>query len=584
MEKSLSGLYYIQRSSIKDETDTDPDSSKCSAGSSTNQTETCGSCSDNGHGSSNDSFIQQLFLICDQDGDGFISSADLLKVLDDMGLEEVVDVNQILDEMGGTKDGRISYDQFVQCLISVRGDIEQVQVFNRSDDCMPENSNNMQSLAFQQPHCSDAESQGYSTFGTNSHSYCSGEIDSGARDCSPERYTNTKKEEQHTDCDVLLNFANKLHMAALVSLRNEVQLLQSKLRQSDIEIRRLNEILIMTENENAKTTSQLEDSGPLISQSFTNRHEGPLMEDVLIRQAHVSKVVPRVNKPPPPPRATATKTAVQKSLELEIERLKSSQKNVSALNDVLCLNLEESRTQCEKFFTLLLKYESAVGTQQLVIDASHKLCDAYEYLVRLLDVKNTLASSSLLLSNTNLVLTSLVAGAMAGALAKTVIAPLDRTKINFQISNRNFSSREAIRFLVNSHRRDGFISLWRGNSATMARIVPYAAIQFSAHEQWKRILEVDKPGEKPSPWLRMIAGSLAGVTSQSLTYPLDLARARMAVTDRLRYKSIVTVFVKIWKDEGPKTLYKGYTPTILGVIPYAGISFFTYETLKKRHA
>ncbi|XP_065566421.1 uncharacterized protein LOC136031078 [Artemia franciscana] len=120
------------------------------------------------------------------------------------------------------------------------------------------------------------------------------------------------------------------------------------------------------------------------------------MEDVLIRQAHVSKVVPRVNKPPPPPRATATKTAVQKSLELEIERLKSSQKNVSALNDVLCLNLEESRTQCEKFFTLLLKYESAVGTQQLVIDASHKLCDAYEYLVRLLDVKNTLASSSVL--------------------------------------------------------------------------------------------------------------------------------------------------------------------------------------------
>lgn len=29
---------------------------------------------------------------------------------------------------------------------------------------------------------------------------------------------------------------------------------------------------------------------------------------------------------------------------------------------------------------------------------------------------------------------------------------------------------------------------------------------------------------------RFLAGSLAGVTSQSLTYPLDLARARMAVT------------------------------------------------------
>lgn len=33
-------------------------------------------------------------------------------------------------------------------------------------------------------------------------------------------------------------------------------------------------------------------------------------------------------------------------------------------------------------------------------------------------------------------------------------------------------------------------------------------------------------------WRRFIAGSLAGITSQSLTYPLDLARARMAVTDK----------------------------------------------------
>lgn len=43
------------------------------------------------------------------------------------------------------------------------------------------------------------------------------------------------------------------------------------------------------------------------------------------------------------------------------------------------------------------------------------------------------------------------------------------------------------------------------------------------------------------------------------------------------------VFVRISQEEGVKTLYRGFMPTILGVIPYAGITFFTYETLKKLH-
>lgn len=51
-----------------------------------------------------------------------------------------------------------------------------------------------------------------------------------------------------------------------------------------------------------------------------------------------------------------------------------------------------------------------------------------------------------------------------------------------------------------------------------------------------------------------------------------------------RYSNILHVFVRISREEGPKTLYRGFAPTILGVVPYAGLSFFTYETLKKLHA
>lgn len=51
-----------------------------------------------------------------------------------------------------------------------------------------------------------------------------------------------------------------------------------------------------------------------------------------------------------------------------------------------------------------------------------------------------------------------------------------------------------------------------------------------------------------------------------------------------RYSNILHVFVRISREEGLKTLYRGFAPTILGVMPYAGLSFFTYETLKKVHA
>ncbi|XP_055616712.1 mitochondrial coenzyme A transporter SLC25A42 [Toxorhynchites rutilus septentrionalis] len=187
------------------------------------------------------------------------------------------------------------------------------------------------------------------------------------------------------------------------------------------------------------------------------------------------------------------------------------------------------------------------------------------------------------LKNRDVVITSLIAGAIAGALAKTTIAPLDRTKINFQINKEiPYSFRAAMVFLRNTYTKEGFFALWRGNSATMARIIPYSAIQFTAHEQWKKVLQVDLHHD--TEVRRFLAGSLAGITSQSLTYPLDLARARMAVTDKYSgYRTLREVFVKIWQCEGPRTFYRGYWATIMGVIPYAGTSFFTYDTLKKEY-
>lgn len=182
-----------------------------------------------------------------------------------------------------------------------------------------------------------------------------------------------------------------------------------------------------------------------------------------------------------------------------------------------------------------------------------------------------------------MIITSLLSGAIAGGVAKTCIAPLDRTKIHFQIQDSKFSVQEAVKFLSNTYNQHGIVALWRGNSATMVRILPYAALQYCSHEQFKTMLKVDTNERKKNRKARsFLAGSLAGLVSSICTYPLDLARARMAVSNSDKIRLIQIFKTIVWKD-GYLALYRGCLPSIFGIVPYAGVTFFTYETAKRLH-
>lgn len=80
-----------------------------------------------------------------------------------------------------------------------------------------------------------------------------------------------------------------------------------------------------------------------------------------------------------------------------------------------------------------------------------------------------------------------------------------------------------------------------------------------------------------------MAGAGAGVTAVTLTYPLDTIRARLAfqVTGEHRYTGIVHAATTIFKTEGGiRALYRGFVPTMVGMVPYAGLSFYCFESLK----
>lgn len=200
----------------------------------------------------------------------------------------------------------------------------------------------------------------------------------------------------------------------------------------------------------------------------------------------------------------------------------------------------------------------------------------------------------------NYVLRSGLAGGLAGCAAKTLVAPLDRVKILFQTSNPEFSTYTRRRFGVwyaarDIHREFGVAGLFKGHAATLLRIFPYAAIKFVAYEQYRALII---PKEKDEvPWKRFAAGSLAGVTSVFFTYPLEVIRVRLAFETKARSIGIRQICSEMFNETivphsrssskairpvgtmagGLANFYRGFTPTLAGMFPYAGVSFLTHD-------
>ncbi|KAI3447777.1 hypothetical protein Pfo_004442 [Paulownia fortunei] len=175
------------------------------------------------------------------------------------------------------------------------------------------------------------------------------------------------------------------------------------------------------------------------------------------------------------------------------------------------------------------------------------------------------------------------AGAIAGAAAKTVTAPLDRVKLLMQTHGLRAGQEGAkkgigfIEALTLIGKEEGIKGYWKGNLPQVIRVIPYSAVQLFAYETYKKLFR-GKDGEL-SVIGRLTAGACAGMTSTFVTYPLDVLRLRLAVEPG--YKTMTEVALNMLREEGLASFYNGLGPSLIGIAPYIAVNFCVFDLVKK---
>ncbi|KAK9197711.1 hypothetical protein WN944_012894 [Citrus x changshan-huyou] len=179
---------------------------------------------------------------------------------------------------------------------------------------------------------------------------------------------------------------------------------------------------------------------------------------------------------------------------------------------------------------------------------------------------------------------SLVAGGVAGGVSRTAVAPLERLKILLQVQNpHSIKYNGTIQGLKYIWKSEGFRGLFKGNGTNCARITLIALALSQTQQSSSLVMRKHLKEAELTPVLRLGAGACAGIIAMSATYPMDMVRGRLTVqTEKSprQYRGIFHALTTVLREEGPRSLYKGWLPSVIGVIPYVGLNFAVYESLK----
>ncbi|RPB22430.1 mitochondrial carrier [Terfezia boudieri ATCC MYA-4762] len=150
--------------------------------------------------------------------------------------------------------------------------------------------------------------------------------------------------------------------------------------------------------------------------------------------------------------------------------------------------------------------------------------------------------------------------------------------------------------LVKIARYEGTTSLWRGLSPTLLMAIPANVIYFTGYDSL-RTSPVSPFSQMNSTWAPLLAGASARAIAATAISPLELFRTRLwaisapkangngnggVVNETGVFRKTVSGLVGMVKSEGWTSLWRGLTLTLWRDVPFSGIYWFGYETIKKR--
>ncbi|CAN3355351.1 tricarboxylate transport protein [Diutina catenulata] len=198
-------------------------------------------------------------------------------------------------------------------------------------------------------------------------------------------------------------------------------------------------------------------------------------------------------------------------------------------------------------------------------------------------IKGMLADKNGKLSGPRGVLAGLGAGLLESVVAVTPFEAIKTALIDDKQSPKPKYQNGLISGSVKLCRDLGFRGIYAGVVPVSLRQASNQAVRLGSYNSIKTMIQ-QASGKKPTDPLNsattFAVGSIAGIVTVYTTMPIDTVKTRMqALGSESRYTSTLNCFVRIFKDEGLLTFWRGATPRLGRLVLSGGIVFTIYEKM-----